>query len=46
MYGPECITTYIISKCDSVSDLLEVNILLRKQGYTAQDTRPSGRPPV
>jgi len=32
MYGPECITTYIISKCDSVSDLLEVNILLKEAG--------------
>jgi len=31
-YGPECITTYIISKCDSVSDLLEVNILLKEAG--------------
>ena len=32
LYGPECITTYIISKCDSVSDLLEVNILLKEAG--------------
>jgi len=39
-------TTYIISKCDSVSDLLEVNILLKEAGYTAQDTRPSWPPPV
>lgn len=31
-YGPECITTYIISKCESVSDLLEVNILLKEAG--------------
>jgi phosphoenolpyruvate carboxylase len=31
-YGAECITTYIISKCDSVSDLLEVNILLKEAG--------------
>jgi phosphoenolpyruvate carboxylase len=31
-YGPMAITTYIISKCDSVSDLLEVNILLKEAG--------------
>jgi phosphoenolpyruvate carboxylase len=31
-YGPGCITNYIISKCDSVSDLLEVNILLKEVG--------------
>ena len=31
-YGHACITTYIISKCDSVSDMLEVNILLKEAG--------------
>ncbi|MET0268938.1 MAG: phosphoenolpyruvate carboxylase, partial [Sphingomonas sp.] len=31
-YGPQAITTYIISKADSVSDLLEVNILLKEAG--------------
>ncbi len=31
-YGPACITNYIVSKCDSVSDLLEVNILLKEVG--------------
>ena len=31
-YGAECIRFYIISKCDSVSDLLEVNILLKEAG--------------
>lgn len=31
-YGPACITTYIISKCESVSDLLEVNLLLKEAG--------------
>ncbi len=31
-FGPECIETYIISKCASVSDLLEVNILLKEAG--------------
>jgi phosphoenolpyruvate carboxylase len=31
-YGPSSITTYIISKCESVSDMLEVNILLKEAG--------------
>src|SRR5471032_1620091 len=31
-YGPASITAYIVSKCDSVSDLLEVNILLKEAG--------------
>ena len=31
-YGPASITTYIISKAASVSDLLEVNILLKEAG--------------
>ncbi len=31
-YGRECITTYIISKCESVSDMLEVNLLLKEAG--------------
>src|SRR5258707_2515259 len=31
-YGFGCITTYIVSKCESVSDLLEVNILLKEAG--------------
>jgi phosphoenolpyruvate carboxylase len=29
---PACITTYIISKCESVSDMLEVNLLLKEAG--------------
>jgi phosphoenolpyruvate carboxylase len=37
-YGAACITTYIVSKCESVSDLLEVNILLKEAGlYRGQD---------
>jgi phosphoenolpyruvate carboxylase len=31
-YGPGCITNYVISKCESVSDLLEVNALLKEAG--------------
>ena len=37
-YGPQCITTYIISKCESVSDMLEVQILLKEAGlYRSED---------
>lgn len=32
LYGPASITAYIISKCASVSDLLEVNLLLKEAG--------------
>ena len=39
-YGPQAITTYIISKAESISDLLEVNILLKEAGLW----RP-GEPP-
>ena len=36
-YGAGCITNYIVSKCESVSDLLEVNILLKEAGlYSAR----------
>jgi phosphoenolpyruvate carboxylase len=31
-YGTGSITTYIISKCESVSDMLEVNVLLKEAG--------------
>ncbi len=31
-YGKACITRYIISKCESVSDMLEVNVLLKEAG--------------
>jgi phosphoenolpyruvate carboxylase len=31
-YGPGCITTYIVSKCAAVSDLLEVHVLLKEAG--------------
>ncbi len=31
-YGAGCITAYIISKCDSVSDMLAVNLLLKEAG--------------
>jgi len=39
-YGAECIRAYIISKCQSVSDLLEVNVLLKEAGlYRGQGKR-------
>ncbi|WP_298017510.1 phosphoenolpyruvate carboxylase [uncultured Parasphingopyxis sp.] len=31
-YGPDCITNYVISMAESVSDLLEVHILLKEAG--------------
>ena len=38
-YGPECVKSYIVSKCESVSDLLEVNVLLKEAGlYRARGT--------
>ena len=41
IYGPTCMTTYIISKCESVSDLLEVNILLKEAGLYRGSGTPS-----
>jgi len=40
-YGPECIAFYVISKCESVSDLLEVNILLKEAGLYRGHANPS-----
>lgn len=38
VYGSSSITAYIISKCESVSDMLEVNVLLKEAGlYRPQD---------
>lgn len=42
-YGPQSITHYIISKAESVSDLLEVNILLKEAGLWQAGT--DGAPP-
>jgi len=39
-YGAQCIPNYVISKCDGVSDVLEVVLLLREVGlYRAVDAR-------
>jgi phosphoenolpyruvate carboxylase len=39
-YGPHSITTYIVSKAASVSDLLEVNILLKEAGLWSGGEEP------
>lgn len=41
-YGPQAITAYNISKAESVSDMLEVNLLLKEGGLY----RPSGAAPA
>ncbi|HZF95504.1 MAG TPA: phosphoenolpyruvate carboxylase [Allosphingosinicella sp.] len=41
LYGPEAITAYIISKAASVSDLLEVCILLKEAGLWRAGDPPS-----
>ncbi|HWK38925.1 MAG TPA: phosphoenolpyruvate carboxylase [Hyphomicrobium sp.] len=42
LYGPQCITHYIISMAESVSDLLEVNLLLKEAGlWRAEDGCPA-----
>lgn len=33
LYGAECITSYVVSKCCDVSDLLEVCLLLKEGGF-------------
>ena len=39
-YGPACVPNYVISKCDSVSDVLEVALLLREVGlFRPRDAR-------
>jgi phosphoenolpyruvate carboxylase len=44
LYGSECVNTYIVSKCESVSDLLEVYILLKEAGLYR--VRESPRSPI
>ena len=43
-YGPGCIAIYNISKSESVSDLLEVNILLKEAGLYRPPEAPDGAP--
>jgi phosphoenolpyruvate carboxylase len=40
-YGPECITTYNISKAATVSDMLEVHMLLKEAGLYRPGDPPS-----
>ncbi|HZF41872.1 MAG TPA: phosphoenolpyruvate carboxylase [Sphingomonadaceae bacterium] len=39
-YGPQAITTYLISKAESVSDMLEVYVLLKEAGFYRPDVTP------
>lgn len=39
-YGPRSITTYVISKAATISDLLEVQILLKEAGLWQADASP------
>jgi len=41
LYGPQAITTYNISKAESVSDMLEVNILLKEAGLYVPGDPPT-----
>ena len=46
-YGPACITHYLISKAESVSDMLEVNILLKEAGlWRASEGGEAPRAPI
>ncbi|MFT9100025.1 MAG: phosphoenolpyruvate carboxylase, partial [Zymomonas mobilis subsp. pomaceae] len=40
MFGPECITTYLISNGESISDILEVYILLKEAGLYKGGAEP------
>ncbi|MBB5984625.1 phosphoenolpyruvate carboxylase [Sphingobium lignivorans] len=47
LYGPACITHYLISKAETVSDMLEVNILLKEAGlWKAADGAEPPRAPI
>ncbi|KRB82625.1 phosphoenolpyruvate carboxylase [Sphingomonas sp. Root710] len=41
LYGPAAITTYLISKAESVSDMLEVNVLLKEAGLYVPGDPPT-----
>ncbi|RZF65534.1 phosphoenolpyruvate carboxylase [Sphingomonas populi] len=40
-YGPGCITNYIVSMAQSVSDLLEINVLLKEVGLYRPGAAPT-----
>ncbi|MEW4447421.1 phosphoenolpyruvate carboxylase [Qipengyuania sp. JC766] len=39
-FGPECVTQYIVSMAETVSDLLEVHLILREAGLYRAGDRP------
>ena len=43
-YGPTCITNYVVSMAQSVSDLLEVNLLLKEVGLYRPPAGEGDRP--
>jgi phosphoenolpyruvate carboxylase len=45
-YGPGCINAYIISKAESISDLLEVYILLKEAGLWRAGDKPVAAVPL
>jgi len=45
-YGPGCINAYIISKAESISDLLEVYILLKEAGLWRDGDKPIAAIPL
>ncbi len=44
-YGPQCITNYIVSMAESVSDLLEINLMMKEVGLYMPGAEP-GDPPT
>lgn len=45
-YGPRCINAYVISKAASISDILEVYILLKEAGLWKDATKPIAAVPL
>ncbi len=43
-YGPACITNYVISMAQSVSDMLEANLLLKEAGLYRPAAEPGAAP--
>ena len=43
-YGPQCIANYIVSMAQSVSDLLEINLMMKEVGLYVPGTGPDATP--
>ena len=43
-YGPQCITNYIVSMAQSVSDLLEINLMMKEVGLYRPGATPDDAP--